>query len=408
MESTRFRQYLEQAPAALLLLVSLFFTSTTSAGTYDYHWYSTYGYPTYCHTPSLNATATCWGSEVGVGILGYKSYTVNSCTPSADPVNINSVCSYDWEVYSGGTGTVDRTFKRNADGSDTPYEWTDPDAPLEHNGLSVPLEFSGVPPDSICEGGTWHNISGDGIVLSDGLGNNIANYMDTGASCTPDDTGFDPPADPGLCLTGSNGTELCLYADATNCGYFNGIYGCAEDIPPTGNCTLLGGGGFICNGDSPPLNQDATAPEKIGEISQDTDSDGTVETGEVFTQGTIGQVPPQELKIDETGTPVGTDDMYNGELDGLETFVQDIGNEGSGGGVADGSWLDGLIPDFGLPGSGSCTSQSYNWHGQTFSFPGTRGCVYLSYFKALTGWLIYAYTVFVLLDVVTVGMRSKI
>ena len=259
-------------------------------------------------------------------------------------------------------------------------------------GTAVPLTFSGTPPASICHNGEWHNLGGDGIVMTDDAGNNLANYISTGNTCVVETSGLSPaPVDQ--CVTGSNGVELCLTQNDTNCGYYNDVYGCAESIPQTGECYLLGGGGYICNGSTPPDNTAGQPETKLGEISGDENEDGTVETGDVYSQDGVGFAVQQDLKIDETGTPIGTDNMYDGALDSAtDAFITGIGTEqGTVANTGNAFSLD-MGVDFGWLDNATCSSSTYYVAGHAFDFPGTRGCTFLAGFKIIFGYFLYGMT----------------
>lgn len=243
------------------------------------------------------------------------------------------------------------------------------------------------------------------------LGRSSGQYIATHTTCT---VAIDAPTEetvlPGKqCAEDGYGNKICLEPAETNCGEFNGAEICAEDIPTDGACHLLGSGGFICDGDTPPDNLDGTSQHEVAEVTNGADDAQVYDAaGGADAQGTAQG--NEDTGIDETGTPTGSDDMFGDDFDALDGgFTDGIGNEGEGGGVASGAMLDGIVPDLGIPSSGgSCTSSTFTFAGFTFDFPGTRGCTYLANFKLIAGWMIYAYTVFALFDVITIGMRSKI
>lgn len=281
-------------------------------------------------------------------------------------------------------------------------------APVTGVGETFSFEYSGaLPPQSVCENGYWHELQSDDVIISSGIGTHLANYTKTANVCTVATGGTPTTSD--ACITGASGQQICLDTSATNCGYYNDVYGCAESIPADGECTLLGAGGFICNNGTPPNNTDGTPQTPIGDISGDLDQNGTLETATIYTQGAIGTKIPEELKIeiDETGTPTGTDTMFDDVDGGIGDFLSDIGSESEGGGVATSSMLSGLLPDFGLPGSGSCNTSTFTFSGYSFDFPGATGCTWLENFKTVIGWVLYLYTVMALYDLITIGSRAK-
>jgi hypothetical protein len=269
----------------------------------------------------------------------------------------------------------------------------------------------GDAPDSLCgTDGCYWTKDALGIGLPS-LGKSYNTYTAAATTCEVGETApTEETVLPGKqCLEDGYGNKVCIKDTATNCGEFNGVEICAEDIPDDGQCHLLGDAGFICDGSAtPPTNNNGSPQHEVADIQNDTGDDAKLYdlAGGADQQAIDNSNEPDE--IDETGTPTGNDDMYGSEDGGLGDFLDGIGSEGEGGGVAQQSWISDIVPDFGLPGSGDCSSASYSFAGFSFDFPGTRGCTYLAYFKTVVGWLIYAYTVFALFDVITVGMRSKI
>lgn len=124
-------------------------------------------------------------------------------------------------------------------------------------------------------------------------------------------------------------------------------------------------------------------------IPGDDDDDGECEDGEecasaVEECGVEGK-PPCDVKIDEEGTPITW----------TLTPFDDEARVGSLTEAADEGWLSSyslgdLVP--GLPSS-SCSSMTFDYlGGNSFVFPGVKGCDFLDTFKAILGWFLYVFT----------------
>ena len=235
------------------------------------------------------------------------------------------------------------------------------------------------------------------------LGRSSGQYTATSTSCT---ASIDAPTEetvlPGKqCAEDAYGNKICIEPQATNCGEFNGHEFCAEDIPTTGTCTLLGAGGFICDGTAePPLNTDGTAQHEVADVTDGTNDAKIYDAaGGKDAQGIAEG--NEDAVIDETGTPTGTDDMFGGALDGtgIDGYIDGLGGEGEGGGVTGGGGSISL--DLGLPQSATCTSISFSFQGTPVVFPGTDGCDKLDKWKDIIGWFLYCATAIYLVRVAT-------
>jgi len=235
------------------------------------------------------------------------------------------------------------------------------------------------------------------------LGSSSGQYIATSTQC---EAGIDAPTEeqvlPGKqCAEDAYGNKICIEPAVSNCGEFNGVQFCSEDIPTTGTCTLLGSGGFICDGTAePPLNTDGTAQHEVADVTDGTNDAKIYDAaGGKDAQGIAEG--NEDAVIDETGTPTGSDDMFGGALDGtgIDGYIDGLGGEGEGGGVTGGGGSIAL--DLGLPQSATCTSISFSFQGTPVVFPGTDGCDKLDKWKDIIGWFLYCATAIYLVRVAT-------
>jgi len=235
------------------------------------------------------------------------------------------------------------------------------------------------------------------------LGSSSGQYTATATTCTP---GVDAPTEeqvlPGKqCLEDAYGNKICIEPAETNCGEFNGHEFCAEDIPTTGECTLLGSGGFICDGTAtPPANTDGTEQHEVADVTDGT-NDAKIYDAAGGADAQDDAEGNEDQEIDETGTPEGTDNMFDGDADGtgIDGLLDGIGGEGEGGGVATGGGSIDFDP--GLPSSASCQSITTSIFGHTFTFPGTDGCTKLGKWRDIMGWFFYILTALYLVSLAT-------
>lgn len=113
-----------------------------------------------------------------------------------------------------------------------------------------------------------------------------------------------------------------------------------------------------------------------------------------ITEGNEG-ADSEPLKIDESGTPVGDDNMFDDKVDSaVDEYINGIGNDtgiGSGAGA--------LQFDPGLPAGATCQQMAMSFAGYTTSFPGTTGCAMLQDWRDIAGWFLYVVTGLVLLQI---------
>lgn len=234
------------------------------------------------------------------------------------------------------------------------------------------------------------------------LGSATGSYIATSTTCNP---GIEAPTEeqvlPGKqCAEDAYGNKICIEPAVTNCGEFNGKEFCAEDIPQDGECHLLGSGGFICDGATPPKNIDGTDQNKVADVTDGT-NDAQIYDANGGADAQDTEAGTEDTGIDETGTPTGTDGMYDGEVDGtgIAGLLDGIGSEGTGGGVATGGNTISFSPN--LPASATCQSITTSWAGKTIIFPGVDGCIKLGKWRDIMGWFFYILTALYIVNLAT-------
>lgn len=83
-----------------------------------------------------------------------------------------------------------------------------------------------------------------------------------------------PPPKPGTtppvnCVNDATGKSMCISRERPGCGYYNGNKFCADELPNSGECQMLGKSGYLCTGNAtppPPPNPADPPPKKGGDI----------------------------------------------------------------------------------------------------------------------------------------------
>jgi len=364
---------------------------------------------TQCIQNNLSVTNNpCTGVGTAVWDLEGTSFTAWGMeTQGADAScgtaiwHCNSVCPTGFTVTSGGQCLGDDGFVGNPSPSQCQVGTTKTLTKISTDLSIFPTNFCG-------QDGCRYQSDGGAVIYMGAVDARSLTYTANAVECTVgQDADTQELVLPGKqCLTDSYGNQLCLEDKNTNCGEFNGSPVCVEDIPTDGTCTLLGGGGFICDDpQTPPDNVDGTPQNEVGTLDDPLtgnqgiiyDAGGGADAQKIFQNN-------QDLKIDETGTPTGTDTMFDKALDltGLDTLLAGIGGEGEGGGVAGaGGSVDISVLGFELPDTATCQSITSTWRGQTIVFPGADGCIKLDKFRSIMGWMFYILTAFYLVSLAT-------
>lgn len=153
----------------------------------------------------------------------------------------------------------------------------------------------------------------------------------TGQSC-PGEEEPDPLQNSANCLTIA-GVKHCVSKTKQSCGTIDGQRVCLDDVPE-GSCTLLAGGGAVCDAESDDVPKDDMG-DPLEPTSQVTNTTGGTGTSTPGTTKTYNYYSKSVVESSST-TVSGSDD---GESDG----GSDGGNEP--GACAEGVDCEGEIPD---------------------------------------------------------------
>ncbi len=297
----------------------------------------------------------------------------------------------------------------------------------EGNSVRLTGESGGIP-SSVCHSGCTYNSSGVGVSFPSS-GAWLSSFTGTETPCSIDD-GLDSGDDN--CVTGPSGNKACYEPANQNCGSFNGQSVCVDDVAAN-NCISDSSGSVLCESGStggpdngtpgvpatpddsfqlgdvaagggveidyyaPGTVSDATNSDDFppSDSSDDdlpaacdpaTDPNGCRSAAECGTSDT----PPCAVVVDESGTPVGTDDMFAGDVG--QSLIDSIGD-------APGIASPVFVPD--LPVSQSCQTITISWRGATRSIPSVLMCSRVETFKTVLSWFFYLSTAFFLFRLAT-------
>lgn len=147
-------------------------------------------------------------------------------------------------------------------------------------------------------------------------------FTNSGNSCAGGEPVF-PSEELPNCVLNNDGVSICFSQSEENCGYVNGEYICAESVPE-GGCTLLGGGGYICDSDSTSLpSDDQGVPiEPDAQVSDPTTGETQNYHSETTINNTIaggGDVPGADPVDGTDGGCIGPDCPATGSASGGAT-----------------------------------------------------------------------------------------
>lgn len=297
------------------------------------------------------AVAAGSGDYSGIGVTGSLQDVINAAVQDCEDDPYQNDCSggryvdtgassrgTDCQGYSGDVGCVfvDGTSGTGINKSDQTWAYNiaartcgtvdqyqneiegsilDPDSECQQDcdpEETIQGDFAGES-TSLCTGGCSYTTSA-GLNHDEGTGSMLvretefvddkptyrAGYWEnTGESC---ETGVNPEDG----ITASGGTTLAFEQDQPNCGTVNGERFCAESIPDTGKCTLMGGDGYVCGaqGEFPVVPDFDEATSTINEIDSLT-IEGIMGEGSALTMssGTIDDATPSDGLDQGTDTP---------------------------------------------------------------------------------------------------------
>ena len=400
-----------------------------------------------CAALSFSASAgwTHSGDEVQASLDCAAALTVYA----TDPVYANS--SY-CDVYYTAGGGYKRFIWRLADpGTDA---WTQEafsfcDSPDDSFNTDTLVCEAALPTDSDCSVHTGKSafiqmaLSDSPpatVVLSDGCiadtpslcissgGGKQCIYKYNGTASTTQPTIPDTDitlngSNPINCITSDVAGEVCYKSTGLNCGQFNGEEVCAGQTPAS-QCITAADGSQFCAEDAPaPTKTDGTTMQVDSSVtwndgsvtkyySNVTNNIGAAGSGDIsavtgsldaIEQGLCGGSgqPKCQIEIDETGTPTGTDNMYDSVLSGT-------GLDGLSDGIAGGEIIPQttINPYSMLPNYSACQTISIDVLGNAWVFPSASGCARLQQFKNITAWVFYVLTTITVFMIV-MGANKK-
>lgn len=249
------------------------------------------GTNTWTASPNCNSgSGTCSQSQIGLSeAIAYQFLTCsdNICPPGTTLDGTLHTCTCPNGAQNPGDG---------CDQCPSGSHWVTAtsecvqDAACEQGQQDRFQSLTEPPANAYCKNGCEYilppqsgspDIPGGVILGVDGMW--AGDAVGTGNACTPNNP---RPEMQQQCVVDGDGDTACFVPLKPNCGEFNGKEFCAPNIPDNGVCILgTSGVGYICNGATPPLYDDGSAPHEAGTIQGDTNGDGTKESGTVFTPG---------------------------------------------------------------------------------------------------------------------------
>lgn len=235
------------------------------------------------------------------------------------------------------------------------------------------------------------------------------------------------------CAIGESGREVCIDANGSGNGTESGNpYG--PTTPEPDSCQYYSDGNYICSG-SPPPDQQPVDPwtQQPAPVEQEWDTQtggggttiinnnyyggggsapsGPPTDGNQEEPGTCSDDPATSsnecgnlVKIDESGTPTGEEDMFDAEVDetGIDGHIADV-QSGAETAVPE-TTIGGN--DFLLPAGGACQNITLEIWDRTLVVPGPEGCSWLAKLKEGLKWALYALTVLMLFQIVTTPIKT--
>ncbi len=288
---------------------------------------------------------------------------------------------------------------------------------------------SGGVPSSVCYTGCTYNQSGPSISFS-GSGSWEGKYNGTTASCSFDDAAV--PDTPDNCISSSSGNLACYDVADQNCGSFNGEPFCVADVAAN-NCLTSSNGSAMCATGSPnaPDNGIAGTPAIPDDSFSLGGNNGSGTGIDYFSPGTVSSAsnsadfdpnanppadppptvcdpatdpngcqspaecgtsstPPCAVLVDESGTPVGSDSMFQNDVG--QSLIDNISTDA-------GFSSPTLIPA--LPSAGDCQTIAITWGNVSRNIPSSLMCSRIETFKGLLSWFFYILTAFFLFTLAT-------
>jgi len=382
--------------------------------------------------------------------------TVHSCPGYTWAADQTTWCvNFHYSAYGGGDANniAFATVKR--------ITVADPVCNIPANNFVFALESTSAEETiSFCDTATHCNVTGTkgkiGITDPSGVITYTRRYYSDGSACSnPDAKPGDVAVDGGsgqLCVTSQKGNTVCIDPQVPNCGTVNGTSICLDHIPD-GACTIIAGGSYVCDNDinansvppRPSLPNTPTVPilpEIVidppviggGTVSKidfwspgalqngtTTDNPGAPTTINIDTSGIISAQNATTnavnnvktsvdglaadvadgVGIDETGTPTGSDNMFDGLLSGtgIDDFISGLSNQPT---MAD-HGIDAL--DL-MPSAGACQSITMTFFNKTISIPSASGCASLQAVKDILAWVVYIATAYTLV-MIALGVKNK-